>query len=132
MAELIAILIGSVVLLILLQLAQRAAGRLNRDYYQKKWREIKVLEQSSAAAQRLAVIEGDKVLDKAMKESGIKGATTGDRLKSAGSRLGDIGAVWTAHKLRNRLVHEESKPKPRDIRQAIKAYQNALKKLGAL
>lgn len=132
MAELVAILIGSIFLLVLINLSQRTTGKLNRDYYQKKWKEVKVLEQTSAAAQRLAVIEADKLLDKALKQLGIKGATMGDRMKQAGSMLGRVDSVWSAHKLRNRLVHEETKPKVRDIRRAIDAYAGALKKLGAI
>ena len=133
MAELIAILLGSILLLALIQWSQRRTSKLNRQYYQKKWHEIRVMEQTSAAARRLAVIEADKVLDRALKDLNFSGATMGDRMKSATQVMGkQNNNVWSAHKLRNRLVHEETKPKARDIRRAINAYQAALKKLGAL
>lgn len=132
MAELIAILIGSLILLALLKLAQRTAQGLNRQYYQKKWQEIKTLQRTSAAASRLAVIEADKLLDKALKESGFRGSTMSDRMRDAGSLLGKTDNVWHAHKLRNRLVHEESKPKRGEIHRSLSAYQAALKKMGAL
>lgn len=132
MVELIAIAAGSILLLVLIQVAQKRTTKINRAYYQKKWLEIKTLERTSAAAKRLAVIEADKTLDKALKELNFKGATMSDRMRDAGQLLGKVDNVWHAHKLRNRLVHEETKPKTGEIRRAISAYQAALKKLGAL
>lgn len=131
MVELVAILLGSIMLLVLINWNQQRTSRLNRQYYRKKWQEIKVLEKSSAAASRLAVIEADKILDRALKDLGYAGTSMSDRLQQAGSALGDVNAVWTAHKLRNRLVHEETKLKRPDVRRAISAYQAALQRLGA-
>lgn len=132
MAELIAILVGSILLLVLIQYAQRKTSQLSHQYYAKKWQEIKTMERASAAARRLAVIEADKTLDKALKDLNFKGATMGDRMKNAGKLMGKVDNVWFAHKMRNRLVHEDAKPKKAEIRRAINAFEAALKKLGAL
>jgi len=47
--------------------------------------------------------------------------------------LSDKEAVWQAHKLRNHLAHEVGfEITPSHAREAIAAYQRALKDLGAL
>lgn len=132
LAELMAILVGAVLLLVVINAAQRRSVSMDREYYHKKWVEIHTLARTSAAASRLAIIEADKLLDHALKESGWHGDTMGERMKQAGNALGNSNAVWTAHKLRNQLVHEQVHPKPIEIRRALQAYEQALKKAGAL
>lgn len=51
------------------------------------------------------VLEADKVLDQALAAHGYKGSL-GEKLKKAGPRFSDVDAVWSAHKLRNRMAHE--------------------------
>ncbi len=79
----------------------------------------------------LKVMEADKVLDKALKLLGFQGSL-GDKLKQAGPRFRDVNAVWSAHKLRNRLAHElNSSPTPDETKRAMAAFKAALKDLGA-
>ena len=131
MAEIVAIIIGTIVLLVLINY-NHGRAKLKKDYYRRKWREIKILSRSSAAGARLSVIEADKLLGRALEESGVKSGSVGDRLKAAGRRLADKDAVWEAHRLRNRIVHEEIYPKVSEIRKGLKAFEKALKDLGAL
>lgn len=130
--ELIAILIAGILLLVVLHFLQPKHSGLNQKYYQKKWAEIKTLEHTSAAASRLAIIEADKLLDHALKHRGVKGQTMGDRLKNARNLLGDANAVWTAHKLRNTIAHEDVHPSHAEIRRALSSFEACLKRLGAL
>lgn len=130
--ELLAIVFGAILLLVLINVTQRATSTLDRAYYQKKWRDIHLLKKTSTAGARLSVIEADKLLDHALKALRMRGETMGDRLKSAGTLLGDQTAVWDAHRLRNRLVHEEVHPKPKQLRAALGAFGTCLKRLGAL
>lgn len=131
MIELVAIIIGTIFLLILMHYVSQQTSRLNRAYFQKKWQEIRVLQRTSAAGKRLAIIEADKLLDHAMKDCQIKGDNMGERLKNAGYLIGHQSPLWSAHKLRNKIVHEETAVKPVQVRQALSAYETALKKLGA-
>lgn len=55
----------------------------------------------------MKVIEADKILDQALKYLGFEGSL-GDKLKTAGPRFSDLNAVWSAHKLRNRIWHTRS------------------------
>lgn len=132
MVELIAIAAGAVLLLVLMNFASRQTSGLDQAYFRKKWQEIMTLSHTSAAAARLAVIEADKLLDRALKDKGFRGETMGDRLKAAGKALGNQNAVWSAHKLRNQLAHEDRIPKRAEIKTALKAFEKCLKNLGAL
>lgn len=130
--ELLAIVLGAVLLLVLINVTQKVTSGLDRTYYQKKWRDIQLLHKTGTAGARLSVIEADKLLDHALKALHQRGETMGDRLKSAGKMLGDQTAVWDAHRLRNRLVHEEVRPKPKQLRAALGTFGTCLKRLGAL
>ena len=82
---------------------------------------------------KLAVIEADKLVDRAFKERGLRGQTMGERLVSAGEFLSDKEAVWQAHKLRNRLVHEmDIELSLVQTKKALASFARALKDLGAL
>ncbi len=132
MAEIVAIVVGSIVLITLINYRRRPA-KLKQRYYRRKWQEVRVLRRSSAAGQRLSVIEADKLLDRALEEVGVNGNSMSDRLKAAGRLLGgEIEDVWQAHRLRNSIVHKEVHPKTAEIRRALKAFEQALKRLGAL
>ena len=92
------------------------------------------LVRSNPLSYSMAVVEADKLLDKAMHEMGIPGKTMGERLKKCGKeKFTHLNAVWSAHKLRNAIAHE-----PRfhveyaEARRALTAFRQALKDLGAI
>jgi len=128
-----AVLIAALgLVLALAALASRKFGRLNRRYYAAKWREIDALARAGGSGFKVAVIDADKLLDKALRERGIKGTSMGERLKNA-SYLKNIDAAWSAHKLRNRLVHEaDAKFGPAEAKRALGGFKKTLKELGAL
>lgn len=81
-----------------------------------------------------AVVEADKLLDKALCEMGVPGKTMGERLKNIGnSKFTQLNSVWHAHKLRNQIAHE-----PRftldyvQAKRALASFKQALKDLGAI
>ena len=105
---------------------------LNKYFYQNHWSKImNYLDDEQKYG--LAVIEADKLLDRAFKDKGFKGQTTGERLTSAGRFLSDKEKVWQAHKLRNNLVHEMNvKLNFNQTRQVLNIFKSALKDLGGL
>ncbi|MBD3245142.1 MAG: hypothetical protein GF335_04065 [Candidatus Moranbacteria bacterium] len=56
---------------------------------------------------KLAIIEADKLLDKALEDFGAPGFSTGDKLKNVtqGDMEGNLDQAWQAHKVRNNIVH---------------------------
>ena len=92
------------------------------------------LTKDNSQSYNMAVVEGDKLLDKAMMEMGIPGKTMGERLKKCGKeKYSQLNAVWNAHKLRNQIAHESGfKIEYHQARHALTIYKQALKDLGAI
>ncbi|HUC20137.1 MAG TPA: hypothetical protein VMR98_01420, partial [Candidatus Polarisedimenticolaceae bacterium] len=81
-------------------------GGIDREFVARKWEILEQLSKTGGSGLRDAVSEADKLLDYALKHSGVSGDTMGARLKHSGQRFDDIDAIWRAHKLRNALAHE--------------------------
>jgi len=55
-----------------------------------------------------AIIEADKILDEVLKIGGYMGRNADERLTQVGpAQLSNISDVWSAHKIRNRILKEE-------------------------
>src|SRR5690606_20404695 len=101
------ILVFAGIVLWLLFRFHHTSHQLNVEKYRRKWLEIEqLLSKDDERNRQFAVIEADKLLDIAMKESGIRGDTMGECLKTAKERWSNQNAVWSSHKLRNQIVHE--------------------------
>ena len=75
------------------------------------------------------VMEADAIFDRALKELGYEGAL-GDKLKAAGPRISNLDAVWSAHKLRNRLAHEPGGAVcDSEVKGALRAFEKAIRSL---
>jgi hypothetical protein len=80
---------------------------------------------------KLAVMEADKLIDKALQQAGFPGDTFGDRLTNIqpGSLL-SLDGLWWAHRIRNRVAHEmDYFLRYTEARQAISYYEAALSEL---
>ncbi len=68
---------------------------------------MKHIESDNPNDWKLAIIEADIILDKALKEAGFVGASLGDRLKSMNpAQLPSLDDAWQAHKVRNQIAHD--------------------------
>lgn len=106
---------------------------LNTAWYQEQWQGITEQSKDGAAGRQLAIINGDKLLDRAMRERGFKGENMGQRLIKHPKAFSGLNDVWSAHKLRNRIAHENSvHVSEADVRKALNSLERGLKDLGAL
>ena len=121
---LLAILIVGVLVFVAILLTGKRGHHFNTDFYQSRFLEIEnSLRQDNPATYVLAIINGDKLLDKAMIEMGIPG----------GGRFSNLNAVWRAHKLRNAIAHEtDLEVSYKQASNALVIYKQALKDLGAI
>lgn len=128
------VLVGLAILAIFTLTRGHGRKLLNQDYYRTAWLEIENnVTKDNDASYQFAILSADKLLDKALKESGITGETMGDRLKKADKLLENINGVWAAHKLRNRIAHEVDGAVNRTVaKKMLRIYKNALKDLGAI
>jgi hypothetical protein len=125
------IVFGIVVLAIISRLAARRPRKLDQSYFQQHWLEL-LARVKTPEGMMLAIIDADKLLDEALKKHHFKGKTMGERLVSAQRIISDNDAVWYAHKLRNRLVHEPNiKLKKKEAQTALAGFKQGLRDLGA-
>lgn len=121
-----------VILAIVFALTKRKRRPLNKEYFMQRWQEYQKLC-GSKETWPLAIINTDKLLDEALRKSGYRGKTMGERLVAAQRQLSDNDLTWFGHKLRNKLVHETNiRLKEDDVKDALKGIRQALRDLGAL
>lgn len=128
-----AALIIGVILFLIIKFVPHAP-HFDKEKYQSKWLEIsKKANTGQRDSQFMAIIQADKLLDQALRESGSKGQTMAERMKTRQAAWSNANAVWSAHKLRNRIAHEEHVNLSDDaVRRALASFKRALKDLGAL
>lgn len=128
------LLIGFAILAVLALTRGHGRRLLNKEKYRTAWLEIENnITKDNNSSYQFAILSADKLLDKALKESGIPGDTMGDRLKQSDRLLQDINGVWAAHKMRNRIAHEVGGNINKVVAKRMLAiYKNALKDLGAI
>ena len=128
----IAVLILLVLIFGAALLTKRRFSKPNVLYFTRRWRGLQKMC-SDKTTWPLAIIDADKLLDEALKKSRFKGKTMGERLVTAQRSLSNNDGVWFAHKLRNKLVHEQyDNLRETDVKEALVGFRQALKDLGAL
>lgn len=92
------------------------------------------LSRENKTSYNMAVVEADKLLDKALRELNISGKTMGERLKKCGQeKFSNLNSVWYVHKLRNQIAHESGFSLDyAQSKRALTIYRQALKDLGAI
>lgn len=106
--------------------------KLRPKKFRKKWGRIKA-KLPKQDQWREALIEADKLLDKALKKKKYSGKTVGEKLVKAEKIFSDKDEVWFGHKL-SRTAQEKPdlKLKKADMKRALIGLQKGLKDLGAL
>lgn len=130
----IAIVAVGLLALVAMTLMGKRRHDFNVEEYQTRWLKI---ENSLVKGQRqtynLAVLNADKLLDRALIELGLPGKTMGERMKRVSDRFSKVNAVWYAHKLRNQIAHEPDFELDYDeASRALAAFRQSLKDLGAI
>ena len=130
----LAILIVGVLVFFAIILTGKRKYIFDKSDYQARFLAIEnKLDAKNSGTFMVAVIEADKLLDKAMVEMGLPGKTMGERLKKSGSKFTNLNGVWRAHKLRNALAHESGlEISHKQAFNALNIYKQALKDLGAI
>lgn len=129
MTSLIALMVILGLLIVLIAfVAKQSRPRIDKAYFQKHWNQI---EQETN--QLAAISKADSLLDEALKRLGVKGKTMGERLNNSQAFVKDINGAWSAHKLRNKLVHEHGyQSSAGEVKRALEQFKNTLKEVGAL
>lgn len=133
LTTIIIVIVAGVVILALLSLtAKTTAKGVDKTHFANEWNDI-LQESKDPKTRPMSVIHADKLFDEAMKCLGCRGDTFAERIVCIKGKLSQRDAVWSSHKLRNKIVHETLfEPSPADVSKALKGYQRAFKDLGVL
>ena len=131
---LISILFVGILVFIAISVTGNKVYEFDKEDYQTDFLSIENgLTRENELSYNAAVIEADKLLDKALMEMGTPGNTMGERMKSAQNKFSSNNSVWYAHKIHNQIAHERNfKIDYNKAVHALKAYRQALKDLGAI
>lgn len=106
---------------------------INKKQVQKHWHKIEDYIERAGIDPKHAVAEADKLLDYVLRQQRYGGQSMAERIKNAEIKFKDREAIWAAHKLRNRIVHEAGfEVGKSNAKKALSAFHSALKNLGAL
>lgn len=131
---LLGVLVAAVLVFVAITFTKNAPKKLNVEKYRVRWMDIeKQFKKDDPSNYQMVILNADKLLGHALKERGVKGETMGERMKMSKDVFSDNNAVWTAHKLRNRIAHEpDVSVSYAQARRALVAFKRALKDLGAI
>ena len=111
-----------------------SSTKLDQDKLKAQFLAIEQLLVSNDAIHAAqAIVRADSFVSDLMEQVGGQGATFADRLRSLESRFsGDTyQALWTAHKLRNTIAHEQITISIGQARGALQTFRHAASQLGA-
>ena len=98
--------------------------------HNKKWqRVLDHVESNNPGDWRLAVLEGDILLDEMLQTIGAAGDTVAERLKSTSAKtLPSLQLGWEAHLIRNRLAHDgaDYELNQREARRVVGLFERIL------
>ncbi len=129
-----AILIFGGLLFAFIAFTKRGPKTLDVEKYRSRWLSIEQqLKRDEVSSYHMCIINADKLLDQALVERNVSGKAMGERMKQRQSKWTNANAIWTAHKLRNRIAHEpDVRVDYEDARRALSAFKQALKDMGAI
>lgn len=129
----ISVIVIGLALIAIIALTKKSPRALDRALYQREWLKIDQSVSDEQNTMQFAILQADKLLDRALRERGFAGQTMGERMKSAQTQLSNPNSAWAAHKLRNRIAHEDNIQLSRKLTsQALNSFKKALLDLGAL
>lgn len=129
----VSVVVIGVALMVIIGLTKKAPKTLDREAYQREWLNIEQSVTDDPNTMQFAILRADKLLDRALRERGFAGQTMADRMKAATKQFSNANSAWAAHKLRNRVAHEDRLSINRKLTsQALNSFKKALRDLGAL
>lgn len=111
----------------------KAAGtkRIRKEELAERWGQIDELVSLGGPAHlKQAIVEADKLLDRVLASHGFTGSLA-DKLRAGERRMSKqcYDAAWQAHKLRNRIVHDEGEMFDFEMKRGLDQFRKAINEL---
>lgn len=129
-----AVFVFGAILFAVISLTRSSPKSLDVEKYRSRWLTIEQqLKRDESMTFHMTVLSADTLLDQALKEKGVQGATMAERMKQMQKKWSNANNVWTAHKLRNKIAHEPDVHLTYDAaRRALASFKQALRDVGAI
>lgn len=127
------IAVAGVLLVLFMALAhKRLPKKLKTDKFIADWKELQSFCRDKSTWPD-AVLEADRLFDKALKKRRYKGKRMGERMVAAQRDLSSNDQLWFAHNLAKKVAAEpEFKLKETEVKTALVGFRQALRDIGAL
>lgn len=113
-------------------IGRKVPKRINKSRYVKKWRDIQILC-SEKHNWPQAILLADQLLNDVLRRKIRDKKTMGERMVATQKQFTNNDAIWQAHKLANHIRQSpEIKLKEADVKEALVAFRQALRDLGAV
>ena len=121
----------AVVLAIAMMIMGGNGSKARRKQMYEKLNECLDMARGDRAAKTQAIIRLDTLLGDSLSYAGVSGESVGEKLKNA-KKLYErkkYDQIWSAHKLRNRLVHEHYDITDKEAEIAVATLNSAIRRL---
>jgi len=124
---LVVLLLLYVVFILIVRKLAKEWSLTDRRFFDENWQRILDLHDY-----KHGILEADKLLDEMLRKRGYQGSL-GEKLKKSAKQFSDLNALWTAHKVRNKLAHELGyQLKEKEYRAAMSGFRKAFHDLNLL
>ncbi|MBI5413347.1 hypothetical protein HZA42_03310 [Candidatus Peregrinibacteria bacterium] len=124
---LVAVILLGVLEIFLILKRRKKLSKSDYSLVCKEWESVSKRVEYDA---RHSVLEADKLVDFVLKRKGYEGQMS-DKLRKAEGIFSNSNALWSAHKLRNKIAHEVGfEVSKEDAKSALSAFKQALWDLG--
>lgn len=115
---------------------QSKTYNIDKETIISQWLNVENLQKLGGPSRlKQSLIDADRILDLALKSVNTDGNTLGERLKNSQDKFSwsAYQNIWSAHKLRNEIVHENNREiLAPEIISAVSYIKNGLRELGVL
>jgi len=128
----IIILLLIVVLFVMVSLNTKKIDQKKREKLIKELYSLeKPINSEELAVRRDAIIKLDNILSKSLQLYFKNDSPCGENLKSAGKifRKREYNRLWEAHKIRNKIVHDDYAVSKEEAREALQIYKLSVNKI---
>jgi len=125
------LIIAAIVLSLFALILLGGGTQHDKDDIEKELYEAEKMISSDISRTKEGIIKFDNLLNRALQVKGFRGQTLSERLKSSQKffKWEDYSGVWDAHKLRNKIVHEDYNPSGAELKKSVKYFKSVIKKL---
>jgi hypothetical protein len=121
-----------VLLIVFAFVYRRIPKKLHDDKFLDDWKRLQAYCRDKKTWGQ-AIIDADKLFDKALRRRKFKGKRMGERMVSAQRMISNNDQLWFAHNLAKKVIAKpEMKLKEDDVKLALIGFRQSLKDLGAL